>query len=77
MEFRLPDEDDDAFAMPFKFVLETLRAGVGGAGGLPIGGFGGATVGRPKVNSLIGNLKTNSDSLPYQWEDLGPHDGCH
>lgn len=31
----------------FRFVLEILRAGVGGGGGLIFGGFGGASVGRP------------------------------
>lgn len=31
----------------FRFVFDTLRAGVGGGGGLTAGGFGGATVGRP------------------------------
>lgn len=33
--------------MAFKFEFEMLRAGVGGGGGLTVGGFGGATVGRP------------------------------
>lgn len=32
-----------------RFVLDTLRAGVGGGGGLIDGGFGGATVGRPEI----------------------------
>lgn len=43
-----------------RFVLETLRVGVGGGGGLIVGGLGGATVGRPIqiflkfiINSLI------------------------
>lgn len=31
----------------FKLELEVLRAGVGGGGGLTLGGFGGATLGRP------------------------------
>lgn len=38
----------------FRLELETLRAGVGGGGGLTDGGFGGATVGRPvKRNSFV------------------------
>ena len=41
--------EDPEFDERFKFVLEVLRAGVGGGGGLTVGGFGGATVGRPFI----------------------------
>ena len=44
-----PDDDGVLNGKLLRFVFDTLLAGVGGGGGFTLGGFGGATVGRPDI----------------------------